>query len=261
MQPPRLRVELLVGAVAHRDRQRRAAPDLVERPRRGVAEVEAGAPGGGDGARMDPLGRVGAGTRPPGRPWSRSTDRQRAGTAPSSQCTRTAPAPRWPVLAVRAARDRSWSRWTYRRRPSPLDRLRSISPAASSTSRWWASRFEGTPTSPGAPAATGQNPSAGRRSPSGTTHRAQRGPQPAAPTLDRRPRADHVTHRSLRQHLLSELRTTTRSGRTAGAQDRRPRVRSQMARLTSQRSRRAARRRAWRRQGFRGSSWPARRGR
>ena len=51
---PRLRVELLVGAVAHRDRQRWATTDLVERGRLRIAEVEAGAAGGGDGARDGP---------------------------------------------------------------------------------------------------------------------------------------------------------------------------------------------------------------
>ena len=91
VQPAGLRVELLVGAVAHRDRQRRATTDRIERGRRRVAEVEAGAPGGGDRAGMDPLGRVGAGTRRRARRWSRSTGRRRAGSGPSSRCTRTAP--------------------------------------------------------------------------------------------------------------------------------------------------------------------------
>ena len=61
VQPGRVGVELLVGAVADRHHERRTIRDVVEQLRVGVGEVEAGAAGGGDGAGVDPFGRVGAG--------------------------------------------------------------------------------------------------------------------------------------------------------------------------------------------------------
>ena len=83
--------------------------ELVERRRRRVAEVEAGTPGGGDRAGVHPLGRVGAGADRRGAGASRSTGRRRAGSGPSSRCTRTAP-DRSPVgPADRAARVRRGS--------------------------------------------------------------------------------------------------------------------------------------------------------
>ena len=61
VQPGRVGAELLVGPVADRDHQRRPSAELVEAFRVGSGEVETGPAAGGDGARVDAVGRVGAG--------------------------------------------------------------------------------------------------------------------------------------------------------------------------------------------------------
>ena len=66
-------------------------------------------------------------------------------TRPSCDCRRTA-SPRSGPRALtpnRLSRPGSRTSRTYLRRPSPADAKRTISPTCSSTSRWWASRFEG----------------------------------------------------------------------------------------------------------------------
>ena len=56
-----LRVEFLVGSVAHRDDEPATDGDVGEPAWCGVAQVESGATSGLDGAGMHPSGGVGAG--------------------------------------------------------------------------------------------------------------------------------------------------------------------------------------------------------
>ena len=108
-------------------------------------EVEAGAPGGGDGAGMDPSGGMGAGARPPA---ARSAAPQRGGELGAGRVVGAHEQRRLAAEGVRPGRGRrgrlggGGRSGVGRRRWSGC---RVISPTCSSTSRWWASRFDSMP--------------------------------------------------------------------------------------------------------------------